>query len=83
MLQIDNDVLERLRGSNDPLTLKTGDDGEIVIQSAESYQKLVDRLDYLEARAGIERGLADSAAGRTISLEEFENRMRLKYGLSR
>lgn len=80
MLEIDNTVLEQLRGSGDPLLLKTSDNEEFVVQSAEAYQKLMDQLDQLEARAGIERGLADSAAGRTISLRQLEERFRQKYG---
>lgn len=45
---------------------------------------------YLEAQdsfeddtAAIERGYRDMKAGRTMTLDQFEQHMRLKYGISR
>jgi len=47
-----------------------------------NYQKLLDRIDELEALEGIKRGLADVEAGRVTPLKEFENEFRSKHGLS-
>ena len=74
MLEIDNTVLERLRGSGDALRLTTSDNEEFVVQSAEAYQKLMDQIDELETIQGIDRGLADFEAGRFVTLEVFEEK---------
>lgn len=44
------------------------------------YEKLAKRR--LETVKEIEQGLADVKEGRTVSLEEFEARMRRKYNIS-
>jgi len=36
---------------------------ELVVQSAESYQQLLDRLEHLEAAQGIREGLKESDQG--------------------
>jgi hypothetical protein len=55
---------------------------ELVVQDAAAYQKLLDRLDELEALEGIKRGLADVKAGRVTLLRDFERAFRKKHGLS-
>ena len=76
-----SELLNQMRGSGQPLFLTIDDKAELVVQDAQSYQKLIDRVDELEALEGIRRGLADVAAGRVISLREFERRFREKRGL--
>ena len=74
--------LEQMRGSGHPLVLTINGKAELVVQDAAAYQKLLNRLDELEALDGIKRGLADVAAGRVTPLTEFENEFRSKHGLS-
>ena len=81
MLEIDNEVLDRLKGSGDPVILTTADNTEIVVQDAASYRKLMDRLDELETLEGIERGLADVEAGRTMPIDRFFEEFRREHGL--
>lgn len=71
-----------MRGSGHPLVLTINGKAELVVQDAVSYQKLLDRMDELEALEGIKRGLADVEAGRVTPLKEFENEFRSKHGLS-
>ena len=77
-----NEFLERMRGSGHPLVLTINGKAELVVQDAVSYQKLLNRVDELEALDGIRRGLSDVAAGRVTPLREFENEFRSKHGLS-
>jgi prevent-host-death family protein len=61
-----SDFLERLRETQSPLVLTLNGVSEIVVQSAAGYQELLDRLEYLETVAGIQRGLEELAEGKAV-----------------
>lgn len=73
--------LDQMRGSGRPVVLTINGKAELVVQDAASYQKLLDRVDELEALEGIQRGVADVAAGRVTPLRQFEKEFREKRGL--
>ncbi len=50
------ELLERLRETGHPLVLTINGKAELVVQDAEAYQALLDRVETIE---GIQRGLAD------------------------
>ena len=77
-----SEFVEQMRGSGHALILTINGKAELVVQDAASYQKLLDRVDELEALEGIQRGLADVQAGRTTTLRAFEKTFRKKHGLS-
>jgi hypothetical protein len=56
---------------------------ELVVQAAESYQKLLDRLERAEALAAIRKGMQQFARGEGLALGEAEKRLRKKHGFSR
>ena len=70
-----------MRDTGLPLFLTIDGEAEIVVQDAASYQKILDRIDQLEALEGIERGVADVEAGRVTPLEVFELEFRKQRGL--
>jgi prevent-host-death family protein len=76
-----SEFLEQIRGSGHPLVLTINGKARVVVQDAASYQKLLDRVDELEALDGIKRGLADVEAGRVTPLRRFEREFRAKRGL--
>ena len=76
------EFLERMRKSGHPVVLTINGKAELVVQDALSYQKLLDRVDELEALEGIKRGLADVEAGRVTPLGQFEKEFRDKRGLT-
>jgi PHD/YefM family antitoxin component YafN of YafNO toxin-antitoxin module len=78
-----NGLLEQMRGSGHPMVLTINGKAEIVVQDATSYQKLLDRMDELEALEGIKRGLADVEGGRLTTLKKFEKEFRSKHALRR
>ena len=53
---------------------------ELVVQDAEAYQALLDRVETLE---GIQRGVADVKAGRTRPAPQVFNKLRRKHGIPR
>ncbi len=76
-----SDFLDQMRGSGHPLILTINGKAELVVQDAAAYQKLLDRVDELEALEGIKRGLPDVEAGRVTSLKQFEKDFRAQRGL--
>ena len=76
-----SEFLEQMRGNGHPVVLTINGKAELVVQDATSYQKLLDRVDQLEALEGIKRGLADVDASRVTPLREFEQEFRTKRGL--
>ncbi|MGI2905466.1 type II toxin-antitoxin system Phd/YefM family antitoxin [Tolypothrix sp. VBCCA 56010] len=76
------EFIEQMKQTGKPVVLTVNGKAELVVQDAESYQKLLDALERLEAIAGIKQGLEDVETGRTSSLSEFYQEMRQKYGIS-
>ncbi|MBW4597512.1 MAG: type II toxin-antitoxin system Phd/YefM family antitoxin [Brasilonema angustatum HA4187-MV1] len=74
--------IEQMKETKEPVILTINGKAEVVIQDAQAYQTLLDRLDYLETVQTIERGLQDVKDGKTISLGDFETMMRNKHGIS-
>jgi PHD/YefM family antitoxin component YafN of YafNO toxin-antitoxin module len=63
-----------------PLVLTINGKAELVVQDAEAYQALLDRVEAIE---GIRRGLADVKAGRTKPARQVFTRLRRKRGIPR
>jgi len=77
------EFLQQLRETGRPVVLTVNGKAELIVQDAQSYQRLLDLIDRLEAIEGIKRGLADVDAGRTKPLAQFDAEMREKYGIPR
>ena len=75
-----SDLLDRLKKTGNPLVLTINGRAEVVVQDAEAYQELLDRVETVE---GLQRGLADVTAGRTTPAREVFNRLRRKHGIPR
>ena len=77
------EFIRAMKESGQPVILTVNGKAEVVVQDAESYQKLLEAKDRLEAIEGIKRGLLDVEEGRTQPLAEFDREMRQKYGIPR
>jgi PHD/YefM family antitoxin component YafN of YafNO toxin-antitoxin module len=73
--------VDRLKASGLPEVLTIEGRGELVVQDAAAYQRLVAAVDRAETISGIQQGLADVEAGRHVSLDEFEDAMRAKHSI--
>ena len=51
-----------------------------MLQDAESYQLLLERLERAETVAAIRRGMKDAEEGRMIPLKDAEAKLRAKHG---
>ena len=89
MLNIKNDIqsltvfkrntstlIKQLKKSGHPIFLTVNGKAEVVVQNAEAYQEILDRLETIE---GIRRGVADMEAGRTIPSDQVHAEMRKKH----
>jgi len=77
------DYLARLKKKKTPLVLTVNGHAELVVQDAESYQKMLDRLERAETLAAIRRGMEQANRGEGIPLDEAEKRIMKKHGFSR
>jgi PHD/YefM family antitoxin component YafN of YafNO toxin-antitoxin module len=77
------EYVSSLKQKRIPLWLTIDGHAEIVVQDAESYQKLIDRLERAEAVIAIREGLLDADAGRVRPARKALAELGTKLGLSR
>jgi PHD/YefM family antitoxin component YafN of YafNO toxin-antitoxin module len=71
----------RLKETHAPEVLTVNGKAEIVVQDAESYQRLLDRLHHMETLAAIREGMASAERGELKPAEQVYAEMRAKYGI--
>jgi len=77
------DYVGRLKQNKTPLVLTVNGRAELVVQDAEGYQLMLERLDRAETLAAIRRGIEQSERGEAIPLNQAEKQLRKKHGFSR
>lgn len=73
--------VERLKTTRRPEVLTINGKAELVVQDAESYQKLLDMMDRIEAIEGIRRGLEEMERGEGRPAREFFAELRRKLNM--
>jgi prevent-host-death family protein len=76
-----NEFITQMKVTGNPVVLTVNGKAELVVQDAESYQKLLDSIEYLESIIGIKKGLEDIVSGDTQPLDKFVEEMQQKYGI--
>jgi prevent-host-death family protein len=74
------DYVGRLKENKTPMVLTVNGRAEIVVQDAESYQLMLERLDRAETVAAIRRGMKDADEGRVMPLKTAAAKIRKKHG---
>ena len=77
------EFVRRMKQSRQPIVLTVNGKAELVVQDAESYQKLLELADYEETVAALKEGFEDIENGRVRPVEEAFEQLRKKHGLSR
>jgi prevent-host-death family protein len=77
------DYVERLKEKKTPLVLTVNGRAELVVQDADSYQALLDRLERAEIVAAIRQGMEQFERDEGVPLEQAERQLRKKHGFSR
>ena len=75
LLRNTSKFVKQMRKSGTPVILTVNGKAKVVVQDAESYQKILELLDRAEAIEGIRRGLEEVKQNKTKSLKDFEERM--------
>lgn len=71
----------RIKETKTPEVLTVNGRAEVVIQDAQSYQELVDRLHYMETITAIREGIASAERGELKPAEQVFAEMKAKYGI--
>ncbi len=71
--------IDRLKETGRPQVLTVNGKAEIIVQDANSYQKLLEDMDRLEAIAGIRQGLEEVRQGKTKPAAVVFEAMRKKH----
>src|ERR1035437_4349419 len=74
--------IRQLKASGQPAILTVNGHAEIVIQSAEAYQKLLEDRELLEAIRGIGRGLEQAKRGEGLPMRKFLQEVAKEHGIS-
>jgi prevent-host-death family protein len=70
------EYVKKIKKSGTPLVLTVNGKAEIVVQDAESYQRMLEVLDRAETIEAVREGLESVRQGRTMSLDQFDKEMR-------
>jgi len=73
----------RLKETRAPEVLTVNGKAEIVVQDADSYQRMIERLHHMETVAAVQEGMASAERGELKPAAQVLDEMRAKYGLSR
>jgi len=73
--------VRRMKLSRRPIVLTVNGKAELVVQDAESYQRLLELAEYEETVAALKEALEDVESGRVRPVEEAFDEIRKKHGL--
>ncbi|MEQ1604325.1 MAG: type II toxin-antitoxin system Phd/YefM family antitoxin [Pyrinomonadaceae bacterium] len=73
------DFVKQLKKTGKPVVLTMNGRAEVVIQDASSYQRMAEVVERALEVEAIREGLRDVEMGDTMSIEEFDSRMRAKH----
>ena len=71
-----SEYVKKIKKSGNPLVLTVNGKAEIVVQDAESYQRMLEVLDRAETIEALREGLESVRRGKTMSLDRFDKGMR-------
>jgi prevent-host-death family protein len=73
------EFIEQLEKTGAPVVLTINGRAKLVVQDAESYQRMLELLDRAETIEAIREGLESVRQGRTMSLEQLDKELRKKF----
>ena len=77
-----SDFMNRMKQTRRPVVLTVNGKAELVVQDAESYQQILDRLERLESVAAIRLGIAAAEEGRFKPARQALTELQEKLGIS-
>ena len=77
------EYVKKIKKSKNPLVLTVNGKAEIVVQDAEAYQAMLERIERAEAVAAIRKGMDEFERGEGRPARQALEEMRQKHGISR
>jgi prevent-host-death family protein len=77
-----SELMNRMKKTGRPLVLTVNGKAELVVQDAESYQQILDRLERFEAVEAIRFGIEAAEEGRTKPARQALAELQEKLGIS-
>lgn len=75
--------VKQIKHRRRPMVLTVNGKAALIIQDANSYQKLLELADRFEAISSLQEGVAQSKRGEAAPLDDFDKHMRKKYDIPR
>lgn len=76
-----NDFMKQLKETKNPVVLTVNGKAELIVQDAESYQLMLERLEKVDALEGIRRGLEQMEKGEGQSAGDAFAEFRTRHGI--
>jgi prevent-host-death family protein len=76
------EYIRKLKKSGKPAVLTVNGEAEVVVQSSEAYQKLLDDRELLKSMRSISRGLEQARRGEGKVMRGFLEELASKHGIS-
>lgn len=76
------DHITKLKATGNPAILTVNGQAEVVVQSAEAYQRLIDDQEILENLRSISRGLEQAKRGEGRPMREFLETLAGEHGIT-
>ena len=73
--------LQHIRETRSPMVLTVNGKAEVVIQDAEAYQELIDRLERAEAIASVHQGSTELEQGEILPAREKVEELQMEHGM--
>ena len=77
-----SDFMSKMKKTRRPVVLTVNGKAELVVQDAESYQKILDRVERFEAVEAIRLGVAAAKEGRVKPARQALAELQAKLGIS-
>jgi prevent-host-death family protein len=77
------DFLKQMKQNKNPVVLTVNGKAEVVVQDAEGYQAMLDRLERAETVAALRQGMEEFARGEGRDAREAFEELRHKHGIPR
>jgi prevent-host-death family protein len=75
------EFVRQMKEKKTPLVLTVNGWAEVIVQDAEAYQEVMERLERAEALQGIQRGLDEFEQGQGRPAREAPEELRAKHGI--
>lgn len=74
--------VSQMQESEKPIILTVNGQAQLVVQDARAYQKLLDRLEYIETVAALREGIVEIESGKGVDVDNALKTLKEKYDIS-